>query len=679
MRFTISLIVMLLAAIAATVYFALHGTPADDAHNPTVATATHNLAQTPTAAQDNPPAQTNATDALQTQWDKHQVGFVDANKQWVVQPQYDMARAFKNGLARVAKDGKWGYINTAGKVVIPLQYDEAQDFGDNGLAMVGVGPLYKHNHYGYINKQGEVVIPLTYDEALPFNSDNLAAVRKGPRTFGAWGYIDATGKEIIPIKYSAVKPFTKDGLAVVQLGLSPKEQYGVVNRQGKFIVPLGAYDFIEAKKNSLLRVIKNKKQGYLNLKGKVAIALQYDDIRHDDFAQHDLALVKLGDKWGYINSRGTMVIAPQYEKAQNFSANGLAAVQLNNKWGYINTEGKMVIANTYEDAGMFDATNKLAMIKQHDKLGYINPNGTIVVEPIFDWRPDWATQTTGKKGYILVTKDGLHGYIDTHGKERIAPIYTYIGSHFYQDIVAACKPTGCGLIDTQEQVVLPFEYDRIEEFGENGLAAANKSKLGWGAINTKGEQVIPFKYAQIQNTNAENGGLMRVTRTDGKTYLLNAQGKEIKELITNPNTLAKMRAEYLANQAVEGAQEQPNYAVALQFIKSYFSEENQENDSWVNHNPYVTDNFKQAFVQAQKEAFQADPDMGFGFDPIVDMQDMPDTESLFIAEKMGLYVILRSKTFAGTDFVFKLAKQDGKWLVDGAGIINIPKDKQAKR
>ena len=54
-----------------------------------------------------------------------------------IDPQYEDAQAFSEGLAAVQKNGKWGYINEDGEVVIPFEYDIAFVFNE-GLAVVGL-------------------------------------------------------------------------------------------------------------------------------------------------------------------------------------------------------------------------------------------------------------------------------------------------------------------------------------------------------------------------------------------------------------------------------------------------------------------------------------------------------------------------------------------------------------
>jgi KWG protein len=58
---------------------------------------------------------------------------------------------FSQGIAPAKQKGKWGFIDTKGKVVIPFQYVKADSFSE-GLAAVATADT---NKYGYINTKGE--------------------------------------------------------------------------------------------------------------------------------------------------------------------------------------------------------------------------------------------------------------------------------------------------------------------------------------------------------------------------------------------------------------------------------------------------------------------------------------------------------------------------------------------
>lgn len=78
-------------------------------------------------------------------------GFRNAAGQIVIDPQFDQAWNFVDGLARVQLGGKWGFIDRSGAVVIEPAFDVAWDF-DDGLARVRVG-----DRYGYIDTTGRYV------------------------------------------------------------------------------------------------------------------------------------------------------------------------------------------------------------------------------------------------------------------------------------------------------------------------------------------------------------------------------------------------------------------------------------------------------------------------------------------------------------------------------------------
>ena len=53
----------------------------------------------------------------------------------IVGPQYEGSGQFNEGLCKVKRDGKWGFIDETGKEVIPCKYSEVKDFSE-GLAAV---------------------------------------------------------------------------------------------------------------------------------------------------------------------------------------------------------------------------------------------------------------------------------------------------------------------------------------------------------------------------------------------------------------------------------------------------------------------------------------------------------------------------------------------------------------
>jgi hypothetical protein len=109
-------------------------------------------------------------------------GFVTTSKtgQIVINPQFDAADAFSEGLAAVRigddKTGKWGFIDETGKYVVNPQFDFAYSFAE-GLARVRTGDSVS-GKWGYIDKTGKYVVNPQFDAADVFVG-GLAAVRIG--------------------------------------------------------------------------------------------------------------------------------------------------------------------------------------------------------------------------------------------------------------------------------------------------------------------------------------------------------------------------------------------------------------------------------------------------------------------------------------------------------------------
>lgn len=127
----------------------------------------------------------------------------------------------------------------------------------------------------------------------------------------------------------------------------------------------------------------------------------------------------------------------------------------------------------------------------------------------------------------------------------------------------------------------------------------------------------------------------------------------------------------------------PDSDIALKFINDYADfciERPSIEKVWIENNQLLTDNFKSAYKNLLDSAFKADPEMGLGSDPIFDAQDYPDNgfDLVSVDNKSGL-VTVKGIDWPEFILVIKLINLDNKWLVDGAGVINIPVNKRAKR
>ena len=243
-------------------------------------------------------------------------------------------------LTAVKRNGRWGFVDKTGNVVIPYEYKEAREFSEELVA------VKLKNRWGFIDKTGKVVIPFEYYNAKGF-SEGLAAVKCGSK----WGYIDKTGNMVIYCKYWKAIDF-KEGLAAVNNG----NKCGFIDKTGKIVIPFD-YKNVSDFSEGLAAVQRGNKCGFIDKTGKVVIPLVYNYIRN--FSE-GLAAVQRGNKCGFIDKTGKVVIPLEYFEAWDFSE-GLALVQRKGKWGYIDKTGKVVVPIIH--LSKYDADEAVKKIK----------------------------------------------------------------------------------------------------------------------------------------------------------------------------------------------------------------------------------------------------------------------------------------------------------------------------
>lgn len=306
----------------------------------------------------------------------------------------------------VEVNGKYGFINGQGKVVIEAVYDSYGYSGTPG------GTVYVEDHAAkkqyYFSSAGKKLFEYKLRDASILYNDRALYTAKvqlaGGATATRYGYIDSQGKVAIQPIYVKAFHFS-EGLARVNMGKAS----GYINTKGKLVVPYRysfTSDFSEGMAAVTLAV--GGKYGYIDTTGKLRITPRYD---YATPFSDGAAVVSVNGKYGYIDKKGNYLIKPQFSMAQPFSE-GLAFVERNGVTFYINKKGAKVIQG-FTAGGLFKGG--LAPASPGQRYGYINTSGRFVVKPQLYWADSFNGELAEITLLVPETREEIRGYMNRSG------------------------------------------------------------------------------------------------------------------------------------------------------------------------------------------------------------------------------------------------------------------------
>lgn len=417
---------------------------------------------------------------------------------------FDQIGNFSGGLAKVAKNGVgYGYVNSSLEFVIPMKYENAEDFHD-GKARVKL-----YGRWLYIDKEGnETEIDTEqgqpkYQEICEYSEgmSRVSIMKLGLLDFayhfdwseiaGIWGYVNEAGEEVIPPQYICAEDF-HNGIAVVCKGkwtIDPKWD----NEYNK-----GRYWSEEML------------WGAIDKEGNTVIPFVFDEIKHfyslDEDRVGGIFMAHTGGwkdgHWGVIDDHGNWLADPVFEDIGYECQDGLITFYDRDSWD--------------DDAlmGLYDLKEK-----------------KVVLEPQFydiDFLPDGLLQ-------VEVNDEELGRHvekiIDRTGKGIFHSVYTFIQAWHkppYQVVIRNDDGDKIGLIDENGNELIPCQddiawdgilYDQKRIIFKNG---DNK-----GIRDFDGNVIIPAKYLEIHYTDKPLLGVRIGEKDNYKEGILTRDGIEV--------------------------------------------------------------------------------------------------------------------------------------------------------
>ncbi|UQZ80859.1 KWG Leptospira [Paenibacillus konkukensis] len=260
---------------------------------------------------------------------------------------------------------KWGYIDGLGATAIPVQYDYASDFQENGL-----GRVQMRGHSGVINAAGQYVVQPIYDSIGEFSEGRSVVIDSQ-----GFKLMDESGRIVTKKAYSYIASM-QNGRAmfthVPQAGVEAST-YGYLDAQGNEVIPAQFQDAGDFYRNKAVVKIRDNEYALIGLNGNRIATYPYAFVGGlgDGLLPFQQTV---NGKYGYIDEQGRVVLQPAYTGALPFQE-GRAVVNTGEnytaRYGVIDKQGRFVVQPGYNDIRQ-PGEGRLALGKA------IDPNRTFI-------------------------------------------------------------------------------------------------------------------------------------------------------------------------------------------------------------------------------------------------------------------------------------------------------------
>jgi hypothetical protein len=423
----------------------------------------------------------------------------------------------KENLAVVKFNNKWGAIDKYGNAVIPFVYDAlgnndgySQEFIHDNI------PASKNGKWGVINKSGKVLIPFIYDGIDLYEENKLVFVSKwtGGKKFAGdekKGAIDLTGKIIIPLIYYTLGPYDGDIISADHgLEYGRFENYNSYGKNLSKILNV-SYEYVSYLGGGNFLVFKNGKSGIIDKNLKIIIPLEYDHLEAGKWALTEL---------DYLSGRENFISFSGFRK-------DLTIAYKNGRAGIINKSNDVIIPFQFDIINNLKNQDNIFVVGMNKKYGIINLKGEIITPIIYDAIYQYDDQLS----YINVELDSKYGLLNELG-ELIIPIEYESSVGFANGVFIARKNGTSGAINTNNEIIIPFNYDRVERLNESFLVLKNEK---FGIIDRLGNEITPLIFDETFNYGFPIGMFVAAINNTNYTYeskghfWVDQQGRQYRE------------------------------------------------------------------------------------------------------------------------------------------------------
>jgi len=220
----------------------------------------------------------------------------------------------------VEKEGKWGYIDIQGRVVVECVYNDP-----------GMVPWSPDDY---------AVMVDTNDRAIAINRSGRELASVLDRTKGYVFFYDSLRKVKV-IRESTEIDIEDSVKSDDDIAINNVKQVSMLINVEQDRV-LGEYESLGEMSEGLILAKLGGKYGYIDRNGKRVISFKFK--RALGFHEGLAAAEGANSKWGFIGHHGDWVIQPKFDKVLGFSC-GVSQVIDKGKCVYVDTQGELLFTH----------------------------------------------------------------------------------------------------------------------------------------------------------------------------------------------------------------------------------------------------------------------------------------------------------------------------------------------
>lgn len=373
-------------------------------------------------------------------------------------------------------------------------------------------PYYKGGKWGLCNIDKEIIVQPVYDNINMLFHGCASATMDGKQ---ALINIDS-GQLLSNFEYDDISEF----ILATHYPCPPyfkivkETKKGIIDTSGNIIIP-AIYDDIETftcYENKIFVATKDNKKLILKRDGTIISKNEYDEIR-DPFDCGNIIGAKLNEKIGFVNIiTGEEVTEFKYDfsgymgMVTSYSDNH-KPVELDKHFGTINNKGKEIIPTEYDDIQFI--SKNIFIVKKDGKIGGVDSCNKHIIPFEFKEFSYWSSlDVSNYPEMFILKKDGKEYYFDSTAKQVSLSEYDKTEYIPYIKCFIAKRNDAYGIVDINDSIIIPFEYDEIRcrSFSKYPVFSIYKDgKVG--LINSRNWNIIKPKYDKIEE---EGVGPIRV-------------------------------------------------------------------------------------------------------------------------------------------------------------------------